>query len=1546
MSDSVIVNEISRAVRMAYDKSQTVGGGASLHGVGGARNRGRAGYPVPQVLGTKRGAEGFDDEGFQIQEGGDTFKGDHATDRIARENIKSTVDSFNAQVLSKIGVKLAKTLGSGGTKPDSGDIDISVNADRSEMGAIYAKIQQFVKDHKMNKGLDQISVSYPQIDPMGKHVVAGGKPLTVQIDIVFGDPDYIEVSHSGVENSKYKAVYTRAAMAGVTKVVIGWAVNNTRGFYDRAVPKEQREYVTDFTRILKMINARSKERWERTDLMKSFELVWEKIVRSFTPQQVAGIRDYTIEFLTGMKFKLPSELSESVSLNEATDPDELGFGIKHLDDLKPEEFMTFLKKFADVSLSGGLEISEKVDGSAKLSFGVTSNRVWTQTKTGSRKMMSNQYPDNDIFRAVKSAHAALESKAKQIANFWPESVSFMVAEVLYTKVPNTIEYGPNVLMIHGVYSKDNKPLSDAESKNAAESVIRSVDSKLDDGKDEWKFEYKRTINPKDVMVDVKTEIDSLGELLALLRAKPRDKDARSQFKSIQTQVKRKLLTQLHKQKSAYGPEGGDVEGIVFRDLESGVMTKLVDKDYFTKLNNFMWSWRRRVDKDVMQSFKRVVAEKVLGDVSLSSNLLVKKLLTERDPKDKSGPDQQAANLIARYIKKHSLMSGDFNTEFHRALMSANKELESLKSEWVSAKGGEQRFDFTDDDTGTKKSRTMGPEVLQRSESAFVNAEAALKGIEAGVNVAGSLSNPMTKKVALFKLFMGHRFGRLVDALGYSSSVNAGRMNALESVGLRNRGPTDLSGDQRIDGQVPMADVDYQEDGLMEMSLESVIHEQLSRLLEATGESSVGATIGRYHPFHAGHATVIRELAQKFSKVLVFVAGSKLGPDNPFSYDLRVEMMKKSLPDVWSKIRVLPASMPGQTPGFVPGLIAGAQAAKEIEFEQHVTVLVGPDRYANVSRQVKDNEINQGKPGYPPTGKIDVQQLAGVKNDGDDDRISGTKVRDAIRSGDKVAVRKMLDPHLSTDSASFEDLFAKLSAELASGSVVTPKKKKTTRAKIEGIVESIMSEMGTSAGAMATSPGDARLGRSGGSWSSMNPSLNRPEDGPCKVCKNMYCTCDNKAGQYQYGTSGMRQLPLNNHGRANSDVTVDYTKDDVDTDSNLKPSDLGEAIAREFVLLKELAARKTKQELPTNVWIGWDFCEEYDGSRMISDGHEIPWGESSSAGERWIELAVDGKRQGNRSTFDILTSLGEKFEVKEPTPTGKIRLGTFALQVTSKFRANLGSAVEDIFEFIGAVSKSADKFENVTGEDSAKLSELSTLVDKFKTGTAGVKDYKRLSDSFVYLRELHSKRATDPDDKIDTPWLEGGSISRAQAVKISRMLNINMTGGDAGISSLAHSYIEHPYIIRQGVFEKEKNESMQPERLLREVVGVILVNRQKGFFVIPKERFNDTFVFDGTFQGRPLLQIIGDTVGKLQKSKTPEEMSAIAASTLRRSQEKLGNEMSLDAYNAYRALYGKNAISKKPVKTLDKSSPTYKAFISNGTKDKEVDPLTNDVTHGV
>lgn len=1198
------VSRIARGIVPAYGNARggsTVGHskGAQVGqgNIGGARNRGTPGYPVPPEMTSKRGQEGEVDGGsLEVLE-------------------KKEKEHTGTCIMLSVPDNEARELELDGGEPAEG----------MHITMFYTKGLTREQSDTVKRVWEEV---WPEHRPLEVGATAPG------IFPASESSDWRDVLYMSVEGEELVELHQE--------------------FVDRLADEG--------------ITSNSEHEWKPHITLKYLEDGAEK------PDQIPEVNFEIAEYVFNPG-KPPEELTE------AKTPDDLHWGIKHIEDLKPEEFLQFLHKYADVEVSGGLEISEKVDGSARISFGLGSGHIWTQTKTGSRKALSSQYPDTAMFKPVKEAHKALESKREEILKAWPKDVSFMVAEVLYGKVPNSIEYGESRIIIHGVYGFPSGELNDVASKKAAGAVVKAAGGHAG----EFKVEYKRTINPKDVMVDVKEEYESLGDLFtAMSRNDALGKYAKSKFQEIQKQVKKKLLAQLGKQGSAYGPPGGDIEGLVFRDLETGQMTKLVDQDYFKALNEFMWSWRNRLNRDVLGGFSRTVAKTVLGDESAASNRLVSNILAAGKAKSELSPEAAADTLIANYIVKNNLMQQGFQESFQRALESAFQSLERLKAEWGEAASKESST------TIQGKTRVMGPEVKSRTQESINDAEAALEGIKAGAMVASGIADPLTRKVALFKLFMGHKFQRLVDKVGGAELTEGGPIDRMT-------GATDLSGASRID-DVGLDDAQaaneasnwlkgitaatmlglagntaqdgaYREPppkvapappsrdelikraeakyalpqhllpamihvestgnpqavskrgakGLMQINpitqqhlgvddphdeaqaieggakymrqlldrfkgkldralaaynagptfvakshpskypmetrkyikkvkyqmrklahaskpVEAVIRETFSALLEAQGEQYVGATIGRYQPFHAGHAAIIRQLAQRYTRVLVFVAGLKQDRNNPFSYDLRLEMMEKSLPDVWSKVRVYPASIQEKGTGYIPGLVANVSQAGELDPKQPVTVLVGEDRIAAIRQQVEHNNKHMGEPGYY-TGTIEAEALPGVKNDDDAGRISGTRLRAAIMKDDRKEIKKMLDPHLVSDPGSFEELLVKMADDM-----------KKTRVSVEAIVEDVIQELGM--GGLETGVGFTK----GGAWGSSGWSraiLAGDEDG-------------DEMFQQMLKSPSTRMLPMANHGTPNSDLPgINRVEGEPNEDELRQPTDLDEAIMRVF-----------------------------------------------------------------------------------------------------------------------------------------------------------------------------------------------------------------------------------------------------------------------------------------------------------------------------------------------------------------------------------------------
>lgn len=58
---------------------------------------------------------------------------------------------------------------------------------------------------------------------------------------------------------------------------------------------------------------------------------------------------------------------------------------------------------------------------------------------------------------------------------------------------------------------------------------------------------------------------------------------------------------------------------------------------------------------------------------------------------------------------------------------------------------------------------------------------------------------------------------------------------------------------------------------------------------------LGVIIGRFQPFHLGHAWLLKEALKRFEKIIILVGSSNIkDKDNPWNLKLRIEMIEKFL----------------------------------------------------------------------------------------------------------------------------------------------------------------------------------------------------------------------------------------------------------------------------------------------------------------------------------------------------------------------------------------------------------------------------------------------------------------------------------------------------------------------------------------------------------------------------------------------------------------------------------------------------------------------------
>jgi len=311
--------------------------------------------------------------------------------------------------------------------------------------------------------------------------------------------------------------------------------------------------------------------------------------------------------------------------------------IVHIEDLKIPVFIDVIKKLKN------FVISEKVDGSC-LQFGMDNVGFFTgrENRGGDRVYECADYPLNYATTYQRSAHLALEKVLDHLKDAGLGVGDLIEAEILFGKLPNVVPYDTNVnrIILLRKIEGDCK-LDDIRERliglrvEVQISAPRTIDGKsvrISDETHVWEFAQTPTFSvSSDAMKDVNAALAKFEEYLNQPSIIPeltvRDvltcplnkrhqsvppenwKNVKVEIKNIRNEcnsivdayykdVKSELLQKLVRQTaSAFGPsidEGGWVEGVVCEHKHTKQRFKIVDKDKFGKVKDFLWDQRNQL----------------------------------------------------------------------------------------------------------------------------------------------------------------------------------------------------------------------------------------------------------------------------------------------------------------------------------------------------------------------------------------------------------------------------------------------------------------------------------------------------------------------------------------------------------------------------------------------------------------------------------------------------------------------------------------------------------------------------------------------------------------------------------------------------------------------------------------------------------------------------------------------------------------------------------------------------------------------------------------
>lgn len=313
---------------------------------------------------------------------------------------------------------------------------------------------------------------------------------------------------------------------------------------------------------------------------------------------------------------------------------EVSRGITHFEDLPHTDIVGILSDL------GNYQITEKVDG-AQILFGIDENGFYTsrETKGGERIYNEENYGITFSSTYMRSVHRLLEQVLPTLKAAGLRPGDQVEAEVLYGQVPNVVPYSADTNYLIFLRTTEGAVNIDRLKQKLDDRVVSVslVSPFTDDGKsvvlrehtNSWKFarvpiiesNYDRKLiqryvygiehflNLKDAMLMqtcgriLETPLNKIPDWVEPSDWKWTKEYLKERREEIRAELDEKYILPLktvllesfvRNAASSFGPlleDGGWIEGVVFRHIDTGKMFKLVDKDVFSAVREFAWEKR-------------------------------------------------------------------------------------------------------------------------------------------------------------------------------------------------------------------------------------------------------------------------------------------------------------------------------------------------------------------------------------------------------------------------------------------------------------------------------------------------------------------------------------------------------------------------------------------------------------------------------------------------------------------------------------------------------------------------------------------------------------------------------------------------------------------------------------------------------------------------------------------------------------------------------------------------------------------------------------------
>ena len=316
-------------------------------------------------------------------------------------------------------------------------------------------------------------------------------------------------------------------------------------------------------------------------------------------------------------------------------------GIAHIEDLDVEDFIDWVKDFYNDHIIA----VQKLDGTFNLSIlkdeeGIKFARL---AKGQDEPFTAEDLPKTPIYNALRGACYVLENpEVEEIFNKYLDEGDAVDIEVLYGDQPNTIRYNlkHNYLallrFIRGKTGEEAEKILDdlADQLKNLEVTISNTVYYYDWEKEEisskiqeetWRFTKPEILDKLANKLDFSSDLErlevwlkaknpiipSLSNLevmsVSLNRIRLKDRplyakareQALAEANKFKLNIKNKMIESIIK-KANFEIGGSNQEGLVIRNLKTGEMIKLVDKEAFTRENKRNWYYMELATKGVKE----------------------------------------------------------------------------------------------------------------------------------------------------------------------------------------------------------------------------------------------------------------------------------------------------------------------------------------------------------------------------------------------------------------------------------------------------------------------------------------------------------------------------------------------------------------------------------------------------------------------------------------------------------------------------------------------------------------------------------------------------------------------------------------------------------------------------------------------------------------------------------------------------------------------------------------------------------------------------------